>query len=399
MASAGKVATRLEISFVDSSFETSPQQRASRIGRKPSFGRRALVWVALLVYCVAILFALDFVYTMFINREAFPRTAVERFHHGLLPNIDGYMRFGEYRYRFYTNSVGFRDASVRQVPLKSDTRRVLLMGDSFVEGMGVDFEESFAGLLYSAGMANSERIEFLDGGVASYSPVIYYQKTKYLLEAGLHFNEVLVFSDISDVQDEATAYFCIDDDARYRQYCGRPLPEFTGVTRSWFGRHFELMDRLHVMVQAKIQKSLYRKRGLIRPPEIDYRAGWTIPGYVTDELYRPLGIEGGIVRSRANMQKLADLLHTYAIPLTIVVYPWPLQLELNDRASRQVAIWEDFCRINCKTFINLFPALFAEKAAHEDWYKRLFIYGDVHFSVEGNRIIFDELARHLLPRR
>jgi hypothetical protein len=309
------------------------------------------------------------------------------------------MRFGEYRYRFYTNSLGFRDAAVRQVPLKSDTRRVLLMGDSFTEGMGVDFEDSFAGLLYRAGTAGSQPVEFLDAGVASYSPVIYYQKIKYLLETGLKFDEVVVFSDLSDVQDEATTYFCIDDDPVYWKYCGLPTPEFTGVTRSWFGRHFDLMDRLHVMVQAEVQRFLYRRRGLVRPPEIDQRSGWTIPGYVSADLYQPLGIEGGIARSRANMQKLVDLLRARGIPLTIVVYPWPLQLEQNDRASRQTAIWRDFCHASCKDFIDVFPAFFAEKDAHDDWYRRLFIFGDVHFSTAGNRLMFDEVARHLLPRR
>ena len=96
------------------------------------------------------------------------------------------------------------------------------------------------------------------------------------------------------------------------------------------------------------------------------------------------------------MQALADLLHGRGIPLTIVVYPWPLQLADNDRNSRQVAIWRDFCVKNCKAFFDLFPAFFAEKDTHADWYRRLFIYGDDHFSPAGNLVMFRELAKHLL---
>ena len=66
-------------------------------------------------------------------------------------------------------------------------------------------------MLYLAGQKRSEKIEFLNAGVISYSPTIYYNKIRYLLDAGLKFDEVVVLSDLSDVQDEAIAYFCIDE--------------------------------------------------------------------------------------------------------------------------------------------------------------------------------------------
>ncbi len=35
----------------------------------------------------------------------------------------------------------------------------------------------------------------------------------------LRFDELVVFSDVSDVFDEATHYFCEDDDPKYPNYC------------------------------------------------------------------------------------------------------------------------------------------------------------------------------------
>ena len=107
------------------------------------------------------------------------------------------------------------------MPLKSDSRRILLIGNSFAEGIGMNFEDTFAGQLYRAGQERSEKIEFLNAGVVSYSPSIYYKKIKHLIESGLQFDEVVLFSDTSDVTDEATSYFCIDDDPKYRAYCTR----------------------------------------------------------------------------------------------------------------------------------------------------------------------------------
>ncbi|MEZ0230725.1 MAG: hypothetical protein ACAI25_19040, partial [Planctomycetota bacterium] len=67
------------------------------------------------------------------------RTASPLYHHGLLPNVSvDDARWGPLRYKFRTNSLGFRDRSVREVPLRSDKRRILFIGDSFTEGSGVD---------------------------------------------------------------------------------------------------------------------------------------------------------------------------------------------------------------------------------------------------------------------
>src|SRR5882757_6342726 len=184
--------------------------------------RRAFVAVSLFLYCLALFLAFDFAYSTFTRgeeKERNPRIANAVYNHGFAADFDGYDVWGELRYRLITNSFGLKDASVRNVSLKSTSRRVLLIGDSFAEGIGMSFEDSFAGMLYRAGQERREKIEFLDAAVASYSPSIYYKKIKYLLDSGLQFDEVVLFSDTSDVTDEATSYFCIDDDPKYRAHC------------------------------------------------------------------------------------------------------------------------------------------------------------------------------------
>jgi hypothetical protein len=111
---------------------------------------------------------------------------------------------------------------------------------------------------------------------------------------------------------------------------------------------------------------------------------WTIPGFPIGESYAPLGVEGGIARSTQNMQKLADLLAKNGIPLTIV----GLCSSLTKIETADMLQWQEFCAKNCKEFINLFPAFFAEKDAHPDWYERLFNRVDVHFSAGGNMYHF-----------
>ena len=362
--------------------------------------KRVLVNVLMFFYCVALFLGFDFLYSAFTmgqERDHAARIANPIYDHGLLANFDGYDVWGEARYPLFTNSLGFKDGSVREVPLKSDHRRILLVGDSFTEAIGIPYEKTFFGLLNQAGEARDPKVEFLDAGVASYSPSIYYRKVKYLLELGLQFDEVVLLSDSSDVEDEATSYFCIDEDPQYKKYCTLPpgtYPPASPLKHDYFIDHFVVTNRARISAKRWVQSMLGNRRRAI---ERDHdRIGWTRPD-VDPARYEPLGVEGGIARSLQNMTKLSDLLKSRGIPLTIVVYPWAQQIAQNDRDSRQVRIWRDFCPGRCKAFIDLFPPYFAVADRDVDWYEHLYILGDDHFSVAGNQMLYEELAKRLLP--
>ena len=383
--------------------EVPPDQATSR--PKASFWkaafapRRILLNSAMFLYCLALFLVFDFAYSTFTRGQEQARAARVYdpiYDHGLAPKFDGYDIWGEARYRLITNSLGFKDASTRDVPLQSPARRILLIGDSFAEGIGLPFESTFAGLLEQAGQSRPDRVEFLDAGVASYSPSIYYKKIKHLLDLGLKFDEVVLLSDSSDVEDEASSYFCIDDDPKYRKFCTTPsgtLPE-PAIKRDFFIDHFVVTNRLRVTIKRWILTKLGNKRHAI---EGDHnRIGWTAANPDLAK-YRPLGVEGGVARSLENMGKLSDLLAGRGIPLTIVVYPWAQQIAQGDRDSKQVQLWRNFCPTRCKAFIDLFPAFFAAADRDKDWYEHLYILGDDHFSAAGNRMLYEELAKQILP--
>src|SRR3979411_2204100 len=84
---------------------------------------RAVLPAVLGLYCLAIFLVLDFVYSGFLHDEGrSPRIAHPVYHHGLEPNFDGYEHWGDHRFKVYTNSMGFRDAAVRDVPASSSMR-------------------------------------------------------------------------------------------------------------------------------------------------------------------------------------------------------------------------------------------------------------------------------------
>ena len=380
--------------------------------KKPPLTRRALNAVLLTLYLAAIYFACDFAYTKFLYEKGRSgRISHDDYHHGLMANFEGYETWGRLRGKLTTNSLGFKDGKIRDVPAVGHTKRFLLIGDSFTEGVGLEFEQTFAGMLYLAGQKRAEKIEFLNAGVISYSPTIYYKKIKYLLDAGLKFDEVVVFSDLSDVQDEAIAYFCIDELAEFRRYCNeapytstakptltpipgsRPLPKIEPK----FKDRFAMTDRLLQMFWHEVDTRTGSGRRFADRLHMTQRAGWTMRSIDVEGAYQPLGVDGGIRRSLMHMEALAELLRSRGIGLTVAVYPWPFQLIYNDRKSRQIEIWRTFCEKNCTRFIDLFPAVFAEKDARRNWYEEIFITGDIHYSPEGNRVLYQAIAKQLIP--
>ena len=126
------------------------------------------------------------------------------YHHGLHPNRRTVGHWGEVAYPLVTNSLGLLDREIRNVPLHTTRHRILFMGDSFTEGIGLPFEQTFAGIL--SAQLDSSGLDVLNGGVMGYSPKLYYLKTKYLLEQGLSIDELVVLVDLSDIPNEVELY-------------------------------------------------------------------------------------------------------------------------------------------------------------------------------------------------
>jgi hypothetical protein len=119
-------------------------------------------------------------------------------HHAFKPKCEAISGWGRTTYTLYTNNLGLRDERIREVPLVVDVPRILLLGDSFTEGM-LAWHETFAGMIAD----RFPQLRILNGGITSYSPSNYLMLTKQLLNANVQLDEVIVFLDISDIQDEA----------------------------------------------------------------------------------------------------------------------------------------------------------------------------------------------------
>lgn len=160
---------------------------------------------------VVSLFAFDYAYTTFVlssvaedcsRTEKNYRIRHETYHHGMSPQYVGKACWGGTNYDYVTNSLGFRDREPQQVPKRSNARRVVFIGDSFTKGVGLVWSDTFVGMIAD----QRPDLDILNAGVSSYAPSIYFRKVEWMLQHGIEFDDLWVFIDISDIQDEATYY-------------------------------------------------------------------------------------------------------------------------------------------------------------------------------------------------
>lgn len=314
------------------------------------------------------------------------RISHDVFHHTLAPNFHGYGIWGAQRYEICTNSLGFKSPCG---PIEQDKSEydIVIIGDSITEAIGLVYEDSFVGLV-----ANElPHLTIANMGVSSYSPSIYYSKLKYYIDRGLKVKHVIVYVDISDMQDEAVSYKLSENGTVLDGIAIRYGPS-ARLLKVFVKIYFPLT---YSGIRVFRDLIFLNRMGV---SYLDYefdRGAWTYNNRSVG--YGENGVESSIEKSVGVMKQLFRYLQSRKIKLSIGVYPWPSQLLHDTEHSRQAKIWSDFCETRCVHFISSFPSLFslARKTSTTDVIERLYIDGDVHFNLQGNIVLANDLMKHL----
>lgn len=339
--------------------------------------------IFIFLYTLTLFLAGDFLLCHFIFNittepeinEHLYRIKDENFHHSLAKNFRGYGYWGNKKYLICTNNMGFKDDCDH---VNNDKNfDIAFIGDSFTEGIGMNYHDSFVGIVAK----NLPQFKVANLGVASYSPSIYFTKVKKLIEEGYFFKEIVVFVDISDIENEAVEYTISDN--------GRVLNQRTNFENLKINRKINSLFPLTHFALKFIRDEIYPKKTKgIYDKKFDL-SSWT---YNTNlKSYGLIGVDGGINKSLKIMNDFYYYLHSKNIKLSVGVYPWPGTILYDNEESRQKVIWEDFCRNKCNHFYNSFPYFFAQlkENSKENIIDKYYIQGDVHFNKNGNQAIAD----------
>ena len=148
------------------------------------FKKIFFVFISILIFFILIS---DFILPLFtknIHSTFFPnkveldyRMDHTFYHHGIQPNKKVLLKWGydQNEYIVCSNWLGFKSAC-NEIE-KNKRYDLAFLGDSFVEGIGLIYEDTFAGIIAK----QKPNIKTANLGVSSYSSSIYYSKFKFFI--------------------------------------------------------------------------------------------------------------------------------------------------------------------------------------------------------------------------
>ena len=348
-----------------------------------------IVFLILFFFLISDLIFGKYVYKKFIKKQLVDVDITKLslkdkiYDHKLAKNFNDIVAWGDKRYKFCTDGNGFR-VSCKDINRNIKKFEIGFIGDSFTEGTGVDYENSFVGIIEKS----LPKKNIANLGVSSYSPSIYLTKLKRLLKTGYSFDEIIVFVDISDIVDDVLCYKVIDKTKVERKETFKNCyTNFNYRENKVFGFIERNLKFTFLFLNLFIDKSDSITK--IENQLNHSRSEWTYNFNKTN--LNGLDLKKAISFSLKNMENLYFFLKDNSINLSIAVYPWPGTLKFDKVNNLQVDIWENFCKKKCTKFYNFMPIFFEEidRDNFYNSYKKLFIKGDIHFNAYSNKLIAD----------
>ncbi len=254
------------------------------------------------------------------------------------------------------------------------------IGDSFTEGVGLDYKDTFVGKISK----HFDKLKIANLAVVSYSPSIYYTKLNYLIDNGYKFDRVIIFFDISDIYDDNKKYKFKDNKIIRKK--SKLLSNIQKSLKSAFPfLAYSIKD---------LKDNFFKKKKVLNQCDyLDYcheKSSWTFNGQYFGS--------SEITKSFEFMEMTYELLMKNNIKMSVGIYPWPAQIMHDNQDSKIVKLMSDFCQKRCEFFFNNFKDFFKETKDidKKEIISKYYIDGDVHFNSLGNEVLYQNFLKNFI---
>ena len=319
------------------------------------------------------------------------------YHHDLLPNINVIEPWGfKLEKKLITNSLGFRDFTNKKIAKKGKKKRLLLIGDSAIEGAGYDYEFTLGGLLQNY-LINE--YEVLNSAIASYSPSIYFKKTEHFINEGYTFDKAIIFLDPSDIIDELFIRYDENNNilTDQKNVHKKKITDFLINNFLIFRSFLRISDateniknflKLKYKASKKYNKSFFKTTTedalFYRMTHVD-RSAWTFDKKIFTDY------EIGLNKSSKYLKKLTKILNINKIEFDLVLYPHPSQIMYKDLYHKPY--WTSWANKNNINLISMYPIF--NQSNKRQIILETFIFGDLHWNKKGTKLVVEKLIKEI----
>ena len=325
-------------------------------------------------------------------------------HHKLVANTYSRFEQPDFSYIQRVNNLGLRG---KDTTLEKPDKhfRILMLGDSFTMGKGVEDDQTFSvileDLLNKNKPCNDSRIEVLNGGTDSYAPILSYLQLKTDLVA-LEPDLVVLNLDVSDLLQESA-------------YRNEAVLDERGEVQAVPGSERPVL--LNQRIRRWIDQNLFFTRLIL---------------FYTNKLfgYKDLSVQGVVTRANSeiveytlsqdtenrekqwqaifdSIAKINNFAAERSITFSLAVYPWGHQVNekewapgrynfMTEEATASDDYLDTVTQHSADSSIDLIN-LFSHFRSYQGNEPLYFNY-DMHWTTEGHKVMASGLARHLNDR-
>ncbi len=305
----------------------------------------------------------------------------------------------EYSNEIRINEAGLRGSEIASSPM--DTLRVLVVGDSFVFGVGVEDTETFAALLPVSLAPDGLEAEGLNAGIPAFGvpdAESWFRRHGAGLEPDVVVLAIFLGNDLVDASPDREEILLVD---------GLLVPsQSAGGLKAWLHRHSHLFVAIKGLLEQPGFQPLRAKLGLGEP-------------WKTRTLREELGVyrktadqelEPAIEATHEALGRFKDLSTDLDFDLVAVLIPSEIQLEPDRWHTSLTSLGLDPAEYDPSTPTRIFRKLLARHeiptldlgppfeeglSQGNELYFRL----DRHWTVEGHELAAEELSRFLVAHR
>ena len=318
-----------------------------------------------------------------------------KFHHEIAPNIDIYEYWGDKKYKIQTNSFSMRVENRYLENLDNDKKNVAFVGDSFVYGSGIDYQDHFISMIKK----KNNNYNYFNLGYVSYSPSIYFKRLEYLLGVKkFNFNKIFIFIDHSDIQDEGVFYREDNKGNIVRKWLNDKQVKnknFKHLFKNYFKQNsfsFKLYENLNSpKISSKAKNCLNKKDKDFKKYIERERFAYSYDANIKKKDW----VINGMNKTKIYLNKMNELAKNHNIEINIIFYPSALEVieNISSKKSEHFLLLKNWSDLNGIKFIDT-SINFMKNHNIQDYLKN-FIKCDVHWNVNGHKIISENVLQSL----
>ena len=298
-------------------------------------------------------------------------------------------------YKVYTDKNGYRYDGKTNIDFKTNENLLVLLGDSFTYGYGLDYNSSIAGII-----SRKTNYSVINLAVPGYGPSMSKFHLNKLIQKTQNIKKIIYIMDLTDVYDESNKWM-------YMKTSNRPVIMDQAIANEIekdfnLKAYFKLSRMMSFEINKflrNIRKKFSEKKRKIKSKEIKttfYGSFTYLDENDLDASFWKNSYSEGIKKIYKEVNEISQISNDLNSEFYIVIFPWAETLEFGENKFNWQKFGKDLCeKAKCKKLINLFPEFKKIKKINQDWKNEIYFLLDIHLNKNGNQILANKIINEI----